>query len=139
MLETFLTEVLKLAPRQMWGVEQLAAIFKDLFSSFSMQKLGAYFMAILEFLGLVILDTPVTPRGEELDLTGYSLVFEDHFEWYLRFGGNDPLKCHVKGKEDANPEVIFGTSSSSLTELEKHRLQLKTAGTKQKLFLYNPF
>lgn len=80
MLETFLTEVLKLAPRQMWGVEQLVAIFKDLFSSFSMQKLGAYFMAILEFLGLVILDTPVTPRGEELDLTGYSLVFEDEFE-----------------------------------------------------------
>jgi beta-glucanase (GH16 family) len=45
-----------------------------------MQKLGAYFMAILEFLGLVILDTPVTPRGEELDLAGYSLVFEDEFE-----------------------------------------------------------
>ncbi len=80
MLETFLTEVLKLAPRQMWGFEQLVAIFKDLFSSFSMQKLGAYFMAILEFLGLVILDTPVTPRGDELDLTGYSLVFEDEFE-----------------------------------------------------------
>ena len=51
------------------------------------------------------------------------VVFEDHFEWYLRFGGNDPLKCHVNGKEDANPEVIFGDSSSSLTELEKHRLQ----------------
>ena len=49
------------------------------------------------------------------------VVFEDHFEWYLRFGGNDPLKCHVNGKEDANPEVIFGDSSSSLTELEKHR------------------
>lgn len=51
------------------------------------------------------------------------VVFEDHFEWYLRFGGNDPLKCHVNGKEDANPEVIFGDSSSSLTELEKHRQQ----------------
>lgn len=53
------------------------------------------------------------------------VVFEDHFEWYLRFGGNDPLKCHVNGKEDANPEVIFGDSSSSLTELEKHRLRLR--------------
>lgn len=49
------------------------------------------------------------------------VVFEDHFEWYLRFGGNDPLKCRVNGKKDANPEVIFGDSSSSLTELEKHR------------------
>ena len=51
------------------------------------------------------------------------VVFEDHFEWYLRFGGNDPLKCRVNGKKDANPEVIFGDSLSSLTELEKHRLQ----------------
>lgn len=80
MLETFLTEVLKLAPRQMWGFEQLMVIMKDLFSSFSMQKLGAYFMAILELLGLVVLDKPTTPRGEELDLTGYSIVFEDEFE-----------------------------------------------------------
>lgn len=40
------------------------------------------------------------------------VVFEDQFEWYLRFGGNDPLKCHVNGKEDASPEVIFGDSSS---------------------------
>ena len=79
MLETFLVEVLKLAPRQVWGFEQLMSMLKELGTSFSMQKLGAYFMAIIEMLGLVILDTPVTPRGEELDLTGYSLVFEDEF------------------------------------------------------------
>lgn len=54
------------------------------------------------------------------------VVFEDHFEWYLRFGGNDPLKCRVNGKKDANPEVIFGDSPSSLTELEKHRQLLLT-------------
>ena len=79
MLETFLVEVLNLAPRQVWGFEQLMSMLKELGTSFSMQKLGAYFMAIIEMLGLVILDTPVTPRGEELDLTGYSLVFEDEF------------------------------------------------------------
>ena len=79
MLETFLVEVLKLAPRQVWGFEQLMSMLKELGTSFSIQKLGAYFMAIIEMLGLVILDTPVTPRGEELDLTGYSLVFEDEF------------------------------------------------------------
>lgn len=60
------------------------------------------------------------------------VVFEDHFEWYLRFGGNDPLKCRVNGKKDANPEVIFGDSPSSLTELEKHRLLL-TKSANQKL------
>lgn len=57
------------------------------------------------------------------------VVFEDHFEWYLRFGGNDSLKCRVNGKKDANSEVIFGDSPSSLTELEKHRLLLKSRET----------
>ena len=57
------------------------------------------------------------------------VVFENHFEWYLRFGGHDPLKCHVNGKEDANPEVIFEDSSSSLTELEKHRLLSRSLRT----------
>ena len=59
------------------------------------------------------------------------VVFEDHFEWYLRFGGNDPLKCHVNGKEDANPEVILGDSPSSLTELEKHRLPSRNSANKK--------
>ena len=80
MIETFLTEVLKFAPRQVWAFEEFTIMFKELFANFSMQKLGAYFMAMIEMLGLMILDTPVTPRGEELDLTGYSLVFEDEFE-----------------------------------------------------------
>ncbi len=80
MLETFLVDVLKLAPRQVWGFEQFTMMFKELFADFSIQKLGAYFMAMIEMLSLVILDTPVTPRGEELDLTGYSLVFEDEFD-----------------------------------------------------------
>ncbi len=79
MFETFLTEVLKLAPRQMWGVEQLGVYFSQIFTSFSPKKIVASFLAILELFGLVILDTPTTPRGELFDLTGYSLVFEDEF------------------------------------------------------------
>ena len=59
------------------------------------------------------------------------VVFEDHFELCLRFGGNDPLKCRVNGKKDANPEVIFGDSPSSLTELEKHRLPSRNSANKK--------
>lgn len=80
MLEIFLTEVLKLAPRQMWGVEQLIFHFKEIFTSFSLQKMAASFLAVIEFFGLIVADTPTSPRGEALDLTGYSLVFEDEFE-----------------------------------------------------------
>ncbi len=80
MLETFLTEILKLAPRQMWGFEQMGVYFKEIFTSFSLPKMFAAFMAFIECFGLVVADTPTPPRGEALDLTGYSLVFEDEFE-----------------------------------------------------------
>lgn len=80
MFETILTEVFKLSPRQIWGVEQLFAMISELITSFSLKKLAASLLAMLEMAGLIILDSPTTPRGEELDLTGYSLVFEDESE-----------------------------------------------------------
>ena len=79
MFEKFLTDTLKLAYRQMWGVNQLGTYFKDLFS-FSPKKVVAAIVAIFEVFSLVIFDTPTTPRGPELDLTGYEVVFEDNFD-----------------------------------------------------------
>ena len=79
MLEKFLTETLKLAPRQMWGVEQQKIYIKKLFSAKDIKAAFAIILVIIELCGLTILDYPTTPRGEELDLTGYSLVFEDEF------------------------------------------------------------
>lgn len=79
MFKTFLVEILKLAPRQVWGVEQQAFYFKEIFTSFSPKKIVASILAIIELFGLTILDLPTTPRGQELDLTGYSIVFEDNF------------------------------------------------------------
>lgn len=79
MFRTFLTDVIMLAPRQMWGVEQQIYFFKQIFTSFSPKKIIASILAIIEICGLTILDLPTTPRGQELDLTGYSVVFEDDF------------------------------------------------------------
>ena len=79
MFQKFLEEVLKLAPRQMWAVEQIPVYFSQMFESFSFKKMGAMILAIGEMFGLIIFDTPVTPRGEALDLTGYNLVFVDEF------------------------------------------------------------
>lgn len=81
MLEKFLEEVLKLAPRQMWAVEQIPVYFSQMFESFSFKKAAAMILAIGEMFGLIIFDTPVTPRGETLDLTGYNLVFADEFDY----------------------------------------------------------
>ena len=79
MIQTFLTEVLKLAPRQMWGIEQQIYYLTQIFTSFSPKKIIASFLAIIELFGLTIFDLPTTPRGQELDLSGYTLVFEDEF------------------------------------------------------------
>ena len=80
MLEKFLRETLKMAPRQIWGVEQIGIYFKKLFSAKSAKAAIACLVAIAECFGLAVLDTPTTPRGDALDLTGYTLVFEDEFE-----------------------------------------------------------
>lgn len=79
MFWNFLTDVLKLAPRQIWGVEQQIYHLTEIFTSFSPKKIIASFLAIIELFGLTILDYPTTPRGQELDLSGYTLVFEDEF------------------------------------------------------------
>ncbi len=79
MFEKFLTDTLKLAYRQMAGVKSLGTYFKDLFS-FSPKKVVAAIVAIAEIFSLVLFDTPTTPRGPELDLTGYEVVFEDNFD-----------------------------------------------------------
>lgn len=43
-------------------------------------KIGAAFLAVAELFSAAFLDTPRTPRGDALDLTGYELVFEDEFD-----------------------------------------------------------
>ncbi len=76
----WIAELLKLAPRQVWGVEQQIELLKGMFSSFSFKQFFASLLAILELCGLTVFDLPTTPRGQELDLTEYSIVFEDEFE-----------------------------------------------------------
>ncbi|MBQ2904367.1 MAG: glycoside hydrolase family 16 protein [Clostridia bacterium] len=80
MLQTFLSEILKLAPRQIWGVEQQIYYLGEIFTSFSPKKIIASILAFFELFGLTLFDLPTTPRGQALDLSGYSIVFEDEFE-----------------------------------------------------------
>ena len=37
-------------------------------------------MVVIELLGCLVFDTSRTPRGQELNLDGYSLVFFDDFD-----------------------------------------------------------
>ena len=62
-------------------------------------KIGATFLAIMELFSAAILDTPRTPRGPALDLSGYELVFEDQFD-------GDALDTDVWSIVSGYPEQI---------------------------------
>ena len=79
-MEKFLTEVLKLAPWQMHGVELQKKYLKKAFTSGSLKTMIASLLVVAELIGLTVFDMPIRPLGDELDLTGYSLVFEDEFD-----------------------------------------------------------
>ena len=68
------------APRQMNGLYALGPFIKEFFSFPGLRRAGALLLAIAEIFGLLLFDTARTPMGPELDLTGYSIVFEDNFE-----------------------------------------------------------
>ena len=74
-------DLLKLAFRQKAAVYDAVEFFKNFFSNgFSIKKIFVGFMVIIELLGCLAFDTPRTPRGQELNLDGYSLVFFDDFQ-----------------------------------------------------------
>ena len=69
-------DLLQLSFRERWAVDQLFEAIKNI----NLKGFFAGVMVIFELLSMLLLGTPLTPRGEELDLTGYELVFEDEFE-----------------------------------------------------------
>lgn len=104
-------ELFHLAYRQENSIYMFIDMFKRLFTGgFSFKGIIAAFLAFAECIGCVLFDTPVTPRGPELDLAGYELVFEDEFNgteldtdvWFTRGDGarrcgyNAPSQVSVK-------------------------------------------
>lgn len=91
--------LLKLSYREIWAVEKLFEYLGNLFSTFSIKGFVSTLLAIFEILQMLTFGTPLTPRGEELDLTGYSIVFYDEFDgdtlntdvWEYR--GNGPRRA----------------------------------------------
>ena len=68
------------APRQLHAAGQLAGLFRELFSSEGCKRAGAILLTMFEIFGVVLFDAPRTPRGPQLDLTGYHEVLVDDFD-----------------------------------------------------------
>lgn len=111
MLEKIM-DLLDLAVRQKEAIYGVGRAFSSMLESGGdfFRKVIALFLAFFEMFGSVLFDTGITPKGEKLDLTGYSLVFSDDFDgdslntdvWAYRgsgsrrFGYNAPGQVSVK-------------------------------------------
>ena len=80
MLEQFF-EYFHFAYRQRAAFLAAVDTMKEIMSAkIPFTRIGAAFLAVMELFSAAFSDTPRTPRGQALDLSGYELVFEDEFD-----------------------------------------------------------
>ena len=102
-----LFDLFKLATRQRTAFLDFFSIVGGFFKNFSFKSVTATITLLAELLGCVLFDTPVTPHGQELDLSGYELVFCDEFDgdaldlsvW--RHRGVGPRRCGFNAESQA--------------------------------------
>ncbi len=93
-----IVEALGLVVREEWAFRNIFKYLGEAFSSFSIKGFFAGMMAVIEMVLMLLFGYPTTPRGQELDLTGYNLVMCDEFDgetlnteiWRTR--GNGPRR-----------------------------------------------
>lgn len=93
----WIIEELGLVYREAWALTKAVEYLKGILENFSVKGAIAGGLAVIEFMSMLIFGTPVSPRGQELDLTGYEVVFYDEFEgdtlnlddWYYRGVGSE--------------------------------------------------
>ncbi len=73
-------ELLHLSIREVWAIEKFFEYFGNLFTAFSLKKIVSILVAMAEIVSMLIFGTPLTPRGETLDLADYNIVVYDEFE-----------------------------------------------------------
>lgn len=108
---------MNLSYRELWAINKIFEYFGNIFSSFSLKGFFSSVMAIIELLQMLIFSYPTTPRGPQLDLTGYEVAFVDEFEaesldlsvWDIR--GNGPRR----GGYNASSQVSVRNGNLVLT------------------------
>ena len=85
--------------REIFTFTSIFAHLKEMFSGVSFKGFISSIVAIADLLTMLLFSAPVPPRGQELNLDDYQLVFVDEFDqgeldkdnWYVRNVG--PVRC----------------------------------------------
>ncbi len=113
-------ELLHLAFRQDDAIYRVGRILNSLTGSgFSVKRVIALFTALFEMFGCIIFDSPLTPLGQELNLDGYRLVFEDDFNgdsldldnWFYRGSGPSRAGFHGPSQVEVKDGNLIMTAS----------------------------
>lgn len=113
-----LMDSLNFAFRQKDAVYRIFDLAKGLFrGGFSFKRIVSSFLIIAELFGSLLFDTPVKPYGQELDLTGYEIVFEDEFN-------GDALDAD-KWEARGNGPRRYGYNASSQIEVKDGSMLIK--------------
>lgn len=79
MLVSFFSMFFKLTEVEIWAVAKAEYLLGHLFAG-GIKGATAALVSVAQIFSFIVSRTPITPFGDELDLSGYELVFEDEFE-----------------------------------------------------------
>ncbi len=79
MFAEWIIDKLGLVFREAFAVRTLVAHLNNMFTCFSVKGFFASLMVVVEMVTALTFGAPTTPRGQQLDLTGYNLVMYDDF------------------------------------------------------------
>ncbi|MBQ8209093.1 MAG: family 16 glycosylhydrolase [Clostridia bacterium] len=100
----WLSSTLGLALREAWAIEQIFTVLGQI----GKRGFAATLAIITELFSFLMTGTPITPYGDELDLTGYSIVFEDEFD------GNE-VDWNIWEARSVGQQKYFNASADQLS------------------------
>ena len=81
-----------------YAIFDIPAMMLKAFGDFDFKRIGALFVAAFQLLGTFVSDTPITPYKDSIDMSRFSLVWEDdfdngfdttHWQGHYIYGAND--------------------------------------------------
>ena len=94
-MSDWIIDLFGMSYREIWTFSNIFSHLKNIFTGFSFKGFIASVVAICDLLTMLLFSAPVPPRGQELNLDDYQLVFVDEFDqdeldtdkWYVRNPG----------------------------------------------------
>ena len=79
-MPNWIIDLFGMSYREIWTFNNIFSNLKEAFTGFSLKGFIASMVAVCDLLTMLLFSAPVPPRGQELNLDEYQLVFVDEFD-----------------------------------------------------------